>query len=214
MGAACTRTKHLTGKKEEAGGGRIITSDHDLLHQASSHLDVYQHHVTKEYILLPKTLDPATQDVLIGKEWGRLDHHHKHQQEIVNESRTISTALEQDIGRSHNKGLIAARPQDIGLELVEGGGGDRAAGAEATYRPPPLTSFLKCRICEREIPNKALLDEHLTACLLIAEAREQTRASDDALTTLSMELHKAIEDNMKIMLQTGKYKGGLLFLNN
>ena len=74
--------------------------------------------------------------------------------------------------------------------------------------PPPTTKGFKCRVCEREVPTKALLHEHLATCLLVADAREQTRGSDEGLRVLMGELRRLLEEQMKVMLHTGKWVGG------
>jgi len=62
-------------------------------------------------------------------------------------------------------------------------------------------------VCEREVPTKALLHEHLATCLLVADAREQTRRSDEGLKTLMVELRQLMEEQMSVMLRTGKAEG-------
>ena len=221
MGAACTTgaAQHIgdVERRPEVDKGRRgssdITTSLDDLRVSSSHLQVYQHSVSHQYILLPKDLDPTT--ILEGDQWSKLALDHRHQHEVI--SRTIAQQdREQKGGTPGRTSGLVVDPQDVGLEMVPNSEREEAsaaiageAAATSRNRPwSPLTSRgLRCRICEREIPNKALLDEHIMACMLVAEAKEQTRASDDALRTLNIELGKAIEENMKVMLHTGRSKG-------
>jgi hypothetical protein len=66
-----------------------------------------------------------------------------------------------------------------------------------------LQPALRCRVCGREVPNKALLNEHLAACLLVAEAREQTRATDEGLRMLAGDLRRLLEEQMRFALHAG-----------
>lgn len=66
-----------------------------------------------------------------------------------------------------------------------------------------LMPALRCRVCGREVPNKALLNEHLAACLLVAEAREQTRGTDDGLRGLAGGLRRMLEEQMRAALHGG-----------
>lgn len=66
-----------------------------------------------------------------------------------------------------------------------------------------LAAALRCRVCGREVPNKALLDEHLAACVLVADAREQTRGTDGGLRLLSADLRQLLEEQMRMALHTG-----------
>lgn len=71
----------------------------------------------------------------------------------------------------------------------------------------PLAPALRCRVCGREVPNKALLNEHLAACLLVAEAREQTRGTDDGLRMLAGDLRRLLEEQMRAALHGGAWVG-------
>ena len=226
MGAACTTgaARHVEGDDGSKGGSSIRKHGKqkkysyedlgDLTQEASSHLRVYQHNLTQEYVLLPKGLDHATAAELIGEHWTKLPLHCSHQSHVIERTKDAALASAAVLMLQQGKASSGIGPKGVGLELTGAGRGGEAEeqekGGEGRVILPqwrPGVSYegaLRCRICDREMPNKALLNEHLAACLLIAEAREQTRASDEGLRILSSELHKAIEENMKVMLHTGK----------
>jgi len=70
----------------------------------------------------------------------------------------------------------------------------------------PLTGDLgpRCRVCHRIMANTQVLQEHLAACCLLAEAQVELDSADAALVELQQSLHSYLDDSMKAAVNAGK----------
>ncbi|EWM26393.1 hypothetical protein Naga_100715g1 [Nannochloropsis gaditana] len=217
MGAACTRdaAKHLENPMQPP----TLTATHSfpsynggyvsnlplatLLAEATSRLCVYQNTITLEYVLLPTDADDT---VGLGPNWSRLSPALPTQATALDRTSKL-TALRPPPTLPGTPERHTGRLPDLPPSLPP----PRPAGPALPAPPPgPPSSTsrgLKCRVCEREVPTKAMLQEHLNTCLLVADARGQARGSDEGLKVVLGELRRILEEKMNVMLHTGPEGG-------
>jgi len=175
---------------------------HALLLEATRRLCVYQNKTTQENVLLPMGTDAIA---ALGPDWVCLSI-----------SSTTQTSMHERVARLFSSQAPPTAPGSKDLAFPSSGPQPVPFSSPAPFQQqqqqqiqpqPPLQRGLRCRVCEREVPTKALLHEHLATCLLVADARKQTRGSDEGLKTLMVELRRLLEEQMSVMLHTGKMEG-------
>ena len=173
-----------------------------LLLEATRRLCVYQHKTTQEYVLLPMGTDAIA---ALGSDWLCLSI-----------SSITQTSMLERVARLVYSQAPPTAPGSQNTTFPSSASLPVPFAPPAPFQqqqhqqlqpPPPLQRGLRCRVCEREVPTKALLHEHLATCLLVADAREQTRGSDEGLKTLMVELRRLLEEQMSVMLHTGEKEG-------
>ncbi|KAM3570547.1 hypothetical protein VYU27_007382, partial [Nannochloropsis oceanica] len=167
---------------------------HALLLEATHRLCAYQNEVTQEYVLLPIGTDAIA---ALGEDWLCLSISSATQNAMLDRvARLLSSSS------SQNAASPFSAPHTVPLTSLA----SLQHQQQQLPPQPPLQRGLRCRVCEREVPTKALLHEHLATCLLVADAREQTRRSDEGLKTLMVELRQLMEEQMSVMLRTAFFR--------
>lgn len=168
-----------------------------LAAEAAASLSVFQHEVTREYLLVPP--GGATE---LGPAWTRLQHCSSEQARLLARlgpnlapaPATVEVLREVAVSPLAQSG---ARMHEAQAPRTAGAGGWKVSAARA----------LRCRICAKELPNPAIMQEHLAVCGKVASAQEKIRACDEVLQGLLNELTQASEAHMRVMLLTGKEGG-------